>query len=107
MTPERFVEIVRDAMDRSRDTLAHKADEYAKDGDRLSCFKKAGGLLGCTPEAALLGMLVKHWVSICGMVDDLSRGKDWPREVWREKLGDNINYSYLLEALLEERYGWN
>ena len=107
MSPERFIRIVQDAMERSLAVLDQKAEEYSWDGDRLSNFKKAGALQGCTPEAALLGMLVKHWVSICEMVDDLSRGKDWPREVWWEKLGDNINYSYLLEALLEERHGWD
>lgn len=107
MTPERFMRIVQDAMTRSLIVLEHKAKEYSWDGDRLSNFKKAGALQGCAPEAALLGMLVKHWVSICEMVQDLGQGKHWPQEVWQEKLGDNINYSYLLEALLEERYGWD
>ena len=86
--------------------LDQKAKEYSRGGDRLSNFKKAGTLQNCPPEAALLGMMVKHWVSICEMVDDLARGKEWPQQVWQEKLGDNINYSYLLEALLDERYSW-
>jgi hypothetical protein len=49
-------------------------------------------------------MLIKHWVSIVEIINDLERDKSWHPDIWREKLTDNIAYSLLLEALLQERF---
>jgi hypothetical protein len=106
MKQEQFLEIVRKRMDKSLQVLIIKAKEYARDGDRLSNFKKAAALQSITPEEALFAMLAKHLVSLSELTDDLRIGKDWPHGVWEEKITDSINYLYLLEALVKERYGW-
>ena len=106
MNHERLARVIDQAVQRSLRILNAKAEEYSSQEDRLSNFKKAAAVLNCSPEAALLGMLVKHWVSVCELVNNLSQTRTWPREVWEEKLTDSINYLLLLEALLYERYGW-
>jgi hypothetical protein len=83
--------------------LGQKAEEYARDGDRLSNFKRAAALLKCHPARACVGAWSKHLTSILDMVDDLDQGKKgWSIAVWEEKLGDAINYLILLEAIIKE-----
>jgi hypothetical protein len=104
MKPHQFSRIVANVHDRSKKVLIEKAAEYTTDDDRLSNFKKAGGLTGDPPEKALLGMLVKHWVSLVELIDGLKSGKNVPIVMWQEKITDSINYSILLEALVWERF---
>lgn len=99
MTPERFNEILDIRLHATRDVLGFKAGEYASTSDRLHNFKAAAAMLRGTPEQALLGMLVKHMVSICDMVLD---GQPRAIALWNEKIGDAINYLILLEALVKE-----
>jgi hypothetical protein len=79
--------------------LLEKSAEYATEEDKLHNFKVAATLNGETPEQALWGMQTKHIVSISDMVQS---GKQFPKEVWDEKLGDFINYAILLRAQIFE-----
>jgi hypothetical protein len=99
MKPQAFIEMVRRRQESCLALLEEKALEYAPGEDRLSNFKRAGAVLGVKPIQALVGMLVKHWVSIAEMVQS---GREYSPEKWAEKIEDAINYMYLLEALLEE-----
>ena len=83
------------------ETLIQKAQEYATDGDRLHNFKVAAEVQGISPTAALAGMMAKHTVSVYDMI---GTGKVYPMELWEEKIKDNINYLFLLWALLHEEY---
>ena len=101
MTPEDFTESVRRRLIHCEFVLVPKGQEYSRGGDRLHNFKKAAAIEKCTPEKALLGMAMKHIVSIMDMVDDLP---DLPgQNTQDEKFTDAINYLLLLEALIEER----
>jgi hypothetical protein len=94
-----FEKILAERLDRIQATLASKAKEYAI-GDRLYNFKRAGEILRTTPEKALLGMAIKHIVSVVDIVE----GSVFPSdEVINEKVGDAINYFILLEAVLKDR----
>lgn len=78
-----------------------KNEEYTRNGDKLHNFKRAGELTGETPERALLGMWAKHLVSILDMIDDLEReDAEVDLIVLNEKMNDNHNYLFLLEALI-------
>lgn len=99
MTPERFNDLLENRLSLTRDVLGSKAGEYASTSDRLHNFKAAAAMLRGTPEQALLGMLVKHMVSIYDMVLD---GQPRAIALWNEKIGDAINYMILLEALVKE-----
>lgn len=96
-----FNKVLDQMIDHCRTVLGTKADEYATE-DRLHNFKRAAALKGETPRQALLGMMVKHTVSVY----DLGMGADQvPAAVWDEKIGDHLNYLILLKALtIEEAY---
>jgi hypothetical protein len=102
MKHEDFDKCVETRMALCKKVLVYKGTEYS-DGDRLSNFKKAAGLIGDTPESALWGMAVKHIVSINDMIQDLSVGIAAPMCAWEEKIGDALNYLLILRAQLEER----
>lgn len=105
MTYDAFEDCFNNRVDLCRRVLIGKNTEYARGGDKLSNFKKAGGRLGQTPETALLGMENKHSISIVDMIQDLEKGIHHSMAVWEEKIGDELNYLFLLRSLLEERYG--
>jgi hypothetical protein len=77
--------------------LSVKAEEYAGDGDRLENFKQASGMLSVNPAEALMGMLVKHFVSVGKLA---KAPHSVSMEKWDEKLRDIRNYTYLLKAVL-------
>lgn len=102
MTSEEFNAILEARLQKIKMVLASKSKEYAK-VERLHNFKMAGAAMRCTPAQALLGMMVKHWVSIVDLVEADAAGRH--SEVERlldEKNGDLINYAILLEAVLLE-----
>jgi hypothetical protein len=102
MTHTDFDTCVESRINLCRKVLTSKGTEYA-DVDRLSNFKKAAGLRGGPPESALWGMAVKHIVSINDMINDLAYGIYYPTCVWDEKIGDALNYLFILRAQIEER----
>jgi hypothetical protein len=102
MENKEFDVILETRIDLMRSVLQKKAGEYASADDRLHNFKRAGAMLGVTSETALLGMLVKHLVSLFDIVDNWQR-KQASVEMIDEKIGDTINYCVLLEALLKEK----
>ena len=100
-----FNDVVIGQMERCKMLLITKGNEYAPEAmsnveiDRLAHFKKAATLMRTTPKIALMGMLVKHYISIMDMsMDD----KDYPVEQWSEKITDSINYLLILRAIVEE-----
>jgi hypothetical protein len=98
MTNQQFQAVLDNRIALIRLTLENKAKEYATD-DRLHNFRKAAALRGTTLAQALMGMQIKHLVSVIDMVDS---GKKYPQSLWSEKLGDAINYFILLEAIVSE-----
>lgn len=93
-----FNRIVNMQMTHCEDILCAKAREYATE-DRLHNFKTAAALQGLTPVQALAGMMAKHTVSVYDMA---CSGKEYPQELWDEKITDSINYLLLLSALVRE-----
>ncbi len=130
MDAAEFGVLVNARIERCRDTLLSKGDEYARGGDRLHNFKSAVSISQfASPEISLMGMLLKHVVSVDDMLDDLGepKGGMWRkklREMYAElqqmafssgigtipikhmvdeKITDWINYGLLLEGLIEDR----
>ncbi len=86
---------------RCAETLQRKTKEYTGDNpDRLSAFKVAAAMQGCSPERALAGMMAKHIVSIYDMC--YADRQTFNMEVWDEKITDTLNYLYLLRGIVEE-----
>ena len=96
MDHEEFGRLVARRFGLASDVLAGKAMEYASGIDRFHNFNVAGAAKGETPEQALWGMFMKHFVSVQDMVQSGKR----PNQAWiDEKLSDMINYLLLLEGL--------
>ena len=86
-----------------RETLCHKADEYADgDDDRLHNFHQAAHLQGGTAVSALAGMMVKHTVSVYDLIRREAKGQAVSAELWDEKTIDHINYLILLRGVVAE-----
>ena len=99
MTNEQFMICVDEAFGRSKKVLIKKEVEYSKDRDRLEQFHRAGQVQGINPAAALVGMATKHYTPICDMAKDPT---SYTKKQWHEKLVDLRNYTFLLEALIED-----
>ena len=83
------------------ETLVNKAKEYALSGDRLYNFKCNYDWQDETPYARLTGYMEKHLVSCADLIT--GKLKATP-EMVAEKMGDCLNYSVLLYAVIKERY---
>lgn len=102
MKTEKFESILNKRIDKCVKVLCAKADEYATE-DRLHNFKVAAELQNCTPITALAGMMAKHTVSVYDLIKRQEQGLVVPKEMWDEKIGDHLNYLFLLTALIEEK----
>ena len=92
---ERRIELIRYV-------LNSKKEEYAKgDTNRYHNFDRASRILEVSPPRALIGMFVKHLVSVLDIVDNYDKGNFPTEELVDEKIGDAINYLILLEGLLK------
>ena len=99
-----FNQVVDNTVQEIQNVLKQKAKEYATDQSRFHNFEIAGRKLNCTPEKALLGIMVKHVVSVDDMVDWIDQcPKKLTMELINEKIGDNINYLILLKGMLVNR----
>lgn len=103
MNTKEFEEIVDNRCKDIVEILTNKAKEYASI-DRLHNFKEAGRIRDVSPEEALKGMTIKHTICINDMIEDIKYNR-FNRDIpyIKEKIGDEINYLILLEALLTER----
>lgn len=103
MTTKEFNVVLENTLEQIRQVMGSKSAEYARNDEKLWNFKRAAGVLGVSPEKALLGMLTKHTVSILDIIDDLDKDKLPSVELLCEKIGDELNYLILLKALVLER----
>lgn len=99
MTAELFNKVCNDQVNHCLEVLGVKANEYATE-DRLHNFKNAAAIQNCDPKEALAGMMAKHTISVYDMCKS---GKDYPIDLWEEKITDHINYLLLLRALIVEK----
>jgi hypothetical protein len=99
-----FEDVLKKTLGSTQAVLGQKAQEYASSTSRYHNFEVAGRKLNCTPEKALMGMMVKHAVAIDDLVDWIeSNPNKITMELINEKIGDNINYLILLKGMLINR----
>jgi len=100
-----FNNVLDNRIELMQETLRNKGKEYqssAKD-EILHNFKTAARIIETTPEEALDGMMMKHYVSYRDMLANIKEGKIPTKEHVEEKIGDLINYFVLMEACIKER----
>ena len=107
MTTEKFNEFMDYMIEHKiKGVMCRKSAEYARGGDKLYNFKRAGQMANISSIEALRGMKLKHDVSIDDMLNDIDKGVIFTQELWQEKLSDDINYLFLLWAILFEQHNW-
>lgn len=100
MTTKQFNNLVNVVLEKVKNLLCTKTEEYSKEElDRLDHFKRAATLTKQSPVKTLYGMLVKHIISLS---DFICSEQKYGRDKWYEKILDNINYLLLLCAAIEE-----
>ena len=100
MTPQEFEAVLLRSQRLTREVLMKKAGEYAPGMDRFANFRRAAEFQHLSMEQVCWNFLMKHLVSVQDMVES---GKEYPQEVWDEKLGDTHNYLHLLEGMVTGR----
>ena len=105
MNRKEFAILLGEIQARTTNLLALKSAEYSTDVDKLHNFKRAAEKRHTTPEEALMGMKLKHDVSVDDLVDNVAKGILPSEALLEEKITDSINYLILLEALIKERIG--
>lgn len=99
MKTKEFNDLMDAQIERVRNTLGNKAEEYAVDGDRLHNFQQAADLQGISLREALGGFMAKHTVSIYDMIRDQ---EPHDMDMWDEKITDHMAYLILLNAVIKE-----
>lgn len=99
MNDYEFEAIFKQQIKLCEETLLKKGVEYSKEYDRLHNFKVAACLQNELPRQALGGMLAKHVVSIFDLINTPNLAQ---MSVWEEKIGDSLNYLFLLKAIIVE-----
>jgi hypothetical protein len=100
MNQEQFDSVLQKRLDAIRNTLASKGKEYGKT-DRLHNFIRASDIIREPREKCLRGMMLKHIVSVLDIIENWQEEKVSVAMI-DEKIGDNIVYLILLEAMLKE-----
>ena len=101
---EQFNEILHKRLQKIQSVLASKAEEYANDKSRYHNFEVAARFTDTSKEKALVGMMLKHWVSVLDLVEIATKNPSKLKiEQIDEKIGDSINYLILLEGMLTQR----
>ena len=104
MKAEEFDLIVENRIKSIQKVLVEKSAEYASPVDRFHNFNVAARIINTSPEKALLGMMLKHLVSVLDMIDYARKTPErLTVPLIDEKIGDTVNYLVLLEGLLKER----
>lgn len=98
MNPKTFDLIVEKQLENCKNTLVVKAKEYRRNENPMHNFDRAASILNCSREQAIMGMAMKHLVSILDLVDDTDLGIYPSQAMLDEKIGDAMNYLILLKA---------
>jgi len=93
---KQFDVFVRNRMQKCLQIMENRAKQYATQ-DRLHNFKVAARITGDTLPQAVLGMMMKHLVSVLDMA---AMRRDFSRADVDEKFTDLHNYLYFLEQAI-------
>lgn len=94
-----FYTAINEMVQHCQTVLHSKHDEYATE-DHFHNFNVTAVMNNKTPEEVLAIMMDKHVVSVHDLVNEHAEGRTIPPELWKEKIGDNINYLLILWAMV-------
>lgn len=106
MKIEVFEQTVTEALDKSKQTLTAKRNEYSRNNNVFHNFEKAKQVsLHESKEAVAWEFMVKHLQSLRDMINDVENNnyKYINKPLIDEKCIDIINYTLLIRGMLIER----
>ena len=98
MTRKEYTDYISYQIEKCKDVLIKKNDEYSSNDKVLHNFEVASILTDTGIKQALAGMMVKHTVSVY----DLIKKNEIDPKIWEEKITDNINYLLILSAIIQD-----
>lgn len=102
MESNRFYKLVDEECKQIKHILITKGKEYSTNENKLHNFDKAALMSNQSRERALLGMQLKHTVSIDDIVNKIDKELPTLAQL-DEKIRDAINYYILLKACIVDR----
>lgn len=97
ITEKEFEQLFEERIRKCRDILIVKAKEYSTDLDKMRNFNVAGRMLGMAPYKVAFYYMMKHFESFYEIVIE---DREVSRELWDEKVGDLLNYIFLIDAMV-------
>lgn len=94
-----FTQLIENQLERCKEILLLKNEEYGSETDRLHNFNVGAAMTGKTPQKILGGFMLKHTISIYDMINS---EEHFNSVQWDEKITDHINYLLLLKATVYE-----
>lgn len=102
MKSQEFNKHLEERIEKIKQVLSVKAQEYRRNDDALHNFKVGAKMTSTYPYRVLDGFLLKHLISYRDVLNDLDNG-NLPTEGYiDEKFGDIINYFILQEVLIKD-----
>lgn len=96
MTEEEFEKFFEERVQKCREVLIRKSQEYSSNTDKMRNFNVAGRMLDMPPYKVAFHYMMKHFESL---YDIIMEDKKVSPEMWDEKLGDLLNYLFLIDAM--------
>jgi len=90
---------------RCKQLLSKKKKHRDSSEDRLLQFKMAAALRRKSRLESVADMATKHTTQLFIMIKEHSGGEEITLKQWQETLIDEINYRYIMLAMLEEDAG--
>ena len=102
VTGEEFERYFEARVQKCRETLIQKAKEYASDSDKMRNFNVVGRMLNIPPEQVAFHFMMKHFESLYEIIFN---EREVSEQMWDEKVGDLLNYWFLIDAMWKKRRG--
>ncbi len=100
ITEDEFKKFFYNRFEKCSETLIKKSEEYSSEEDKMRNFNVSARMLGIEPEQVAFLYMMKHFESVYEIV---MNQKKVTREIWDEKIGDLINYLFLIDAILMKK----
>lgn len=101
VSEQEFKQLFEERVQKCRQVLVKKAQEYSSDDDKMRNFNVVARMLNMKPYQVAFLFMMKHFESLYEII---MNGKEVSPEMWDEKMGDTLNYLFLIDAMwIKER----
>ncbi len=99
LTEEEFESFFKKRIEKCKATLLKKSEEYSAENDKMRNFNVVARMMNMTPQQVAFMFMMKHFESVYEIV---MNEKEVTLEMWDEKMGDLMNYFFLIDAMMQK-----